>query len=148
MTRKPASAAVLMIAVYLGSACGSSGSSSESAASSAQNQVCASTADIQKQLQSLAAITPSTFTVDGVKSHVDAIHRDLSSIRDAMPDLTTQRKQQVQAANQQFTAQLKRITDSVLRSLSLTDAQAQVKSAAASLESAYRQSFAKLNCAG
>jgi cytochrome c556 len=146
MTRIPAIVAVLVVA--LAGACGSSGSSSDSAASSAENQVCASTADIHKQLNGLAAITPATFTVDGVKSHVTAIQSDLSAIQGALPDLTSQRKQQVQAATQQFMAQLNTITSNVLRSLSLTDAQAQVKSAAASLEAAYRQSFAKLNCAG
>ena len=85
-------------------------------------------------------------TVDGVSSSLKAIRADLGKITDAQGDLNAERKQQVQAANQQFQAQVKSITQNVVKSLSLKDAGTQLTQATTQLANSYRQTLAKVDC--
>jgi hypothetical protein len=122
---------------------GSSGSGS-SAESSADADVCAWVDDIAQHLNGLRAV-PVDNTADAVESHVNAIKGDLSSIQSALPRLTAERKQQVQAASQTFEEQLNTIPRT-LGSVSGVQALAQLKPVRAGLVSAFRRSFAKLHC--
>jgi len=118
----------------------------QSAADKAKNQVCSARADIDKQLHYLQGLTLTTATATAVQNSVKAIRSDLGKIKDAQPQLNAQRKQQVQAANQAFTAQLQSVASSVGENLSLSNAEAQLKAAVTQLVQSYQHTFAAISC--
>ena len=118
----------------------------ESAEKKAQNQVCAARADIQKQIDELQGLTLSTASVDGVTANLQAIRNDVGKIRDAQGNLNDERKKQVQAANQEFSQQVSSIVATVGRSLSVSDAETQLRSALTQLANSYKQTLGKVDC--
>lgn len=118
----------------------------ESKEDKATKQVCSARDDISKQLDTLKGLTPSTATTDAIKQSVQAIGDDLSSFADAQKDLSGQRKDQVQSANQQFTSQVKSIVSSLGTSTSASDAQQQLKAAVDQLSSTYEKTLAPIDC--
>jgi len=122
------------------SACG------ESKQDKAKSTVCDARADISKQVDQLKGLTVSTVTLDGVQSSLKSINSDLSKIKDAQGDLSGNRRQQVQDATKTFTSQVQSIAGSVVKSTSLSDAKAQLTSALQQLGTAYKQSFARVDC--
>ena len=133
-------ALLLLVAAVGVAACG------QSSEDKAKSQVCDARADISKNVNELKGLTLSSATVDGVKKNVQAIQDDLGKIKDAQSNLNGARKQQVQAANQQFQAQVKSITQNVVKSLSLKDAGTQLTQATTQLADSYRQTLAKVDC--
>jgi hypothetical protein len=129
----------LLAALALG-ACG------ESKQDKAKSTVCDARANISEQVDQLKGLTASTVTVDGVQKSLKAITSDLSKIKDAQGDLSGDRRQQVQDATKTFTAQVQSIAGSVVKSTSLSDAKTQLTGALQQLGSAYKQSFAKVDC--
>jgi hypothetical protein len=85
-------------------------------------------------------------TKAGVTSALTAIQSDLQKIKDAQPQLAPERKQQVQDAATAFGTQLKDILKQTVSGLTKTDAQTQAKTAAASLDSAVKQSLEPIQC--
>ena len=137
------SIALLLIALLATvglSACG------ESKQDKAKSTVCDARADISKQVDQLKGLTVSTVTLDGVQSSLKSINSDLSKIKDAQGDLSGNRRQQVQDATKTFTSQVQSIAGSVVKSTSLSDAKAQLTSALQQLGTAYKQSFARVDC--
>jgi hypothetical protein len=133
--------AVLLAASVLGvAACG------ESKQEKAQKQVCDARADINKQVNELKSLTPTTATVDGVRQNVNAIQDDLKDIASAQGTLNGERKAQVKAATDQFTSQLQSIVQQAVKSLSLADAKTQLQAALSDLASAYSSSLGKIDC--
>jgi uncharacterized phage infection (PIP) family protein YhgE len=142
ITRSAFSAALvlaLVAALALG-ACG------ESKQDKAKTAVCDARADIGKQVDKLKSLTITTATTDDVQNSLKAINSDLSKIKDAQGDLSDARRQQVQDANKAFTSQLSDIAGSLGKSTSLSDAKAQLTSALQQLATAYKQSFARVDC--
>jgi hypothetical protein len=129
-----------LLAVLALGACG------ESKEDKAMTSVCSARADINKQINHLKSLTPTTATIEDVQASLTAIGSDLSKIKDAQGDLSGDRKQQVQSANQTFTSQLKTITSSAVKSLSLSDATAQLTSALQQLAAAYKKNLAPIDC--
>ena len=95
--RVACSVAVVMLALALG-ACG------ESDEEKAQNTVCDAKDDIGKQVDELKSLTPATVTSDAVTQNLDAIRNDLQDISGAQPDLSSDRRSEVEAANKEFTS--------------------------------------------
>ena len=118
----------------------------ESDAEKAQNQVCDARDDLNKQVNELAALTPTTATTEGVQENLDAIKNDLNDIKDAQGDLNEDRKQEVESANQEFASQVQAVASDLGTSLSASGAEAKLQSAGAELKSAYQQTFAKVDC--
>jgi hypothetical protein len=131
--------AVVMLALALG-ACG------ESDEEKAQNSVCAAKDDIGKQVDELASLTPATVTTDAVMQNLDAIKTDLEDISDAQSDLSSDRRNEVEAANKAFASSVQGIASEVGRSLSASDAKAKLVTALQQLEASYQKSFARLSC--
>ena len=131
--------AVVMLVFVLG-ACG------ESDEEKAQNKVCDARDDINKQVDELKSLTPSTVTADGVTQNLDAIKTDLTDISDAQSDLSSDRRSEAEAANESFTSSVKRIASQLGSSLSASDAKAQVATALQQLEASYQKVFAPLSC--
>ena len=118
----------------------------ESDAEQAENQVCDSLADLNTQVNELATFTAATATTKDVQQQLDAIKNDLNDIKDAQGDLNEDRKQQVESANQEFSSQVKAVASDFGTSLSTSEAEAKLQSAAAQLKSSYQQTFAKIDC--
>jgi NADH dehydrogenase/NADH:ubiquinone oxidoreductase subunit G len=134
--------AVVMLALALG-ACG------ESDEEKAQNTVCDAKDDIAKQVDQLASLTPATVTTDAVTQNLDAIKTDLEDISDAQSDLSSDRRNEVEAANKAFASSVQGIASEVGRSLSASDAKAKLVTALQQLEASYQKSFAaELRLAG
>jgi hypothetical protein len=91
-------------------------------------------------------LTISTATVDGVTSNLQAIRTDLGKITDAQSDLSDDRKKQVQAANQAFEEQVTSLVKNVGKSLSLAEAESQLRSALAQLADSYKQTLGQIDC--
>ena len=127
-------------------ACLAVGACGQSKQDKAKSTVCDARADISKQVDKLKGLTPSTVTIDGVQSSLKAISSDLSKIKDAQGDLSADRRKKVEDATKTFTSQVQSIAGSVGKSTSLSDAKAQLTSALQQLGTAYKQSFARVDC--
>ena len=132
---------VLAASALLVAGCGG-----QSKADKAGSQVCDARADIQTQVKKLSGLTPATVTTSAVKDSLTAIQNDLKKIAGAQGDLSSQRKQQVQSANQEFKSQFESIVSSVGTNLSVSGAAAKLQTALQQLASAYQSSFAKVDC--
>ena len=71
---------------------------------------------------------------------------DISKQIDQLKNLSGDRKAQVQKATEQFSSQVKDITSQAVKSLSLSDAQAQLTSALQQLVTAYQQTLKPIDC--
>jgi Tfp pilus assembly protein PilP len=132
---------VLLLAAGLAvAACG------ESEEDKAKAQVCDARADIQKQVDELQGLTRSTATVDGVTKNLQAIRADLGKIKDAQGNLNDERKKQVQDANQAFEQQVRSTVQNVGKSLAVSDAGTQLRSAVTDLANSYKQTLGKVDC--
>ena len=130
---------VLLAALALG-ACG------ESKEDKAKSTVCDARADIGKQVDKLKGLTITTASASAAQESLKAINSDLSKIKDAQGDLSDDRRQQVETANKAFTSQLQSIAASLGSSTSLSDAKSQLSSALQQLATAYKTSFARVDC--
>jgi DNA repair exonuclease SbcCD ATPase subunit len=131
---------VLLVTALVVAGCG------ESKQEKAQKQVCSARADINKQVNELKSLTPTTATIDGVRQNVNQIQDDLKDIASAQGTLNDKRKAQVKAATDQFTTQLQSIVQQAVQSLSLADAKTQLQSAVSDLATAYSNSLGKIDC--
>jgi len=112
----------------------------------AQAKVCDARANISKEVDSLKALTPATFSTESVTQSLSAIRSDLSSIKGAQSDLSDQRRSQVQSANQAFESQIKGIAQQVATSRSAAGAKTQVTAALQQLAQTYQQTLARVDC--
>jgi hypothetical protein len=138
MSRVPAIAVVL--AALAVTACG------ESSEEKAQTTVCNSRDDISKQVGDLKALTPSTFTTDAVSKSLSSIKNDLSAMKGAQSDLADDRRQQVESANQAFTAAVDDVVKQVGTSVTAQDAASTITSSLQQLASSYEQAFSRVDC--
>ena len=150
MTAKPTRsvlAAVVLAAGLLGGCGGSSdNASTTSKASKAAADVCASRDDIAKHVEQLQNLTLTTATTSQIKNDLLAIKGDLSTIAGARGDLSEQRRQEVQAANEQFTSAVRKTVENVPAATSLHGAKTEVEQALKQLGDSYRRTLAKISC--
>jgi hypothetical protein len=118
----------------------------QSSADKAKSQVCGARDDIAKQVKQLQGMTLSTATTSQVQDSVNAIKKDLSTISQASGDLSHQFKQDVQAANQQFTSTVKETAGNLGTNVSLQSAQSDLSNAFNQLAASYQSTFGKLKC--
>ena len=88
----------------------------------------------------------ATATTSGIENSLKSIGSDLGKIKDAQPQLSADRKQQVQAANQAFRTELDSVVSNLGQNVSLANAETKVKTAVEQLAQAYKQTFAPINC--
>ena len=118
----------------------------ESAQEKAKAEVCSARADISHQLNMLTSLTASTISPTAVKTGVEAVANDLSKIKKAQGNLAPARKEQVQAATHTFETQLSTILTGITSNLSLSNAEAQFKSALSQLATSYKSTLGPINC--
>jgi hypothetical protein len=111
----------------------------------AMAQVCGARADIAQQLKSLQGLAPGT-AADQARASLQAIGDDLKTIGDARADLAADRRDEVQAANDQFVAAVKDAAGGVTDLVSLQGAAGNVKQAAQQLEQTYQATYGKFDC--
>ena len=128
-----------MLAFALG-ACG------ESDEEKAQNKVCDAKTDIAKQVDDLKGLTAATVTTDAVTQSIDAIKSDLEDISDGQSDLSDDRRSEVESATKSFTSSVQQIAGEVGRSLSASDAKAQLVTSLDQLAASYQKAFGQVNC--
>ena len=138
MTRSIVVAAVTAAVLLAG--CG------ESKQDKATSQVCSARADIKKQVDTLSGMTASTITLNAVKSSLQGIGEGVTQIANAQGDLSSDRKAQVEQANSAFKSAVQSVSQTLLKSLSLSGARQQLKTAAAQLQSSYKQALAPIDC--
>jgi hypothetical protein len=118
----------------------------QSAQDKAKQQVCDARTEIGKQVDYLQGLTLTTASVSGIENSVKSIGNSLKKIADAAPQLTSERKQQAQAANAAFKSALQSIAANLGQNLSLSTAATQLKSAFAALADAYQKTLKPINC--
>jgi hypothetical protein len=118
----------------------------ESAQEKAKAEVCSARADISKQINMLTSLTASTISPSAVKTGVEAVANDLTKIKNAQGNLEPARKEQVQAATHTFETQLSSILTGITSNLSLSNAEAQFKSALSQLATSYKSTLGPINC--
>jgi hypothetical protein len=131
---------IVALAVALAS-CGG-----DSKAEKAQKTVCDARADISKQVDQLKSMTVATVSTDAVSQSLSAIGSDVSKIKSAQSDLSDERRQQVESANQQFANQVRAIAKQIATTKSAADAKTALTTALQQLAGAYKQTFAKVDC--
>ena len=131
---------LVVLAAGVAAGCG------QSKAEKASNQVCDARDDIAKQVKELQGLSITTATADQVRDNVDAIQSDLKTISKATDNLSDERRKEVQAANDAFTAKISQIGQSLGSSLSIENAAAQAKAALEQLANSYRDTFGQLDC--
>jgi len=131
---------LLVLAAGVLSACG------QSKADKASDQVCEARDDIGKQIESLQELTITTATTEKITDSLQAIQSDLKKISSATGDLSEDRKKSVQAANDQFKAQIDQIRTDFGSKLSIQGAATQAKAALQQLADSYKSTFGKLDC--
>ncbi len=112
----------------------------------ATNKICDARADISKQVDTLKGMTLSSTTTSEVQTSLKAIGKDLQTITDAQGDLSGQRRDEVEQANQAFAKEVKDVASTFLRETSADEAKARLSTAAQDLATTYEQSFAKVDC--
>ena len=107
--------AVVALALALG-ACG------ESEEEKAMNTVCDAKDDIATQVDELKGVTSATVTTDAVTQGLEAIRTDLQDIADAPSDLSDDRRSEVEAATNEFTASIRQVAGDLGSSISASEA--------------------------
>lgn len=120
----------------------------ESEEEKALQAVCSSRADIQKRVESLASTNVTNFTLNGFKENVQGISNDVATIRENEAKLNPNRKQEIQAANQQFEEAVTTSLKSLGTSLSLSNVQDKLKTAGEDLVNSYKTTLEPVDCSG
>jgi len=128
------------------SACGGSDDEETPQQQTAAQKACAARTDIQKQVDTLKGLTAATATTEIITTSVAAIRSDLTEFKSAQQDLSKQRKEAFQSANQSFTSEVETIAKTLGRSLALGDAKTALTTAAQQLEASYKKTLAPLDC--
>jgi hypothetical protein len=133
-----------IVAVVL--AAGALGACGESDADKAQDQVCDARARIATEVETLQQLGPQTVTADAVRESVESIRGDLEDIGKARGDVSEDRREELRAANETFTAEIRDVGANVLRSTSVADAKTQLTAAVDALAATYRSTLANFDC--
>lgn len=129
-----------LLSVFVLASCG------ESSQEKATAEVCKARADISTQVTKLSELTLSPSVVTEAKSGVEAIGKDLTTIKNAQPDLEPARRQQVEAATRTFESQVDALLSEVTSKPSLSKLETQLKSSLKQLAGGYEKALAPLDC--
>jgi hypothetical protein len=117
----------------------------DSKSDKAMAQICGARSDIAQQLKSLQGLEAGTAR-DQARTSLQAIVDDLKTIASARADLSGERRDQVQAANQTFVAAVRDAAGGVTNLASLQSAAGDVGQAAKQLAQTYKATYGKFDC--
>jgi hypothetical protein len=129
-----------LLSVFALASCG------ESSQEKAKAQVCQARSDISKEVKKLSELTLSTSILTEAKGGVEAIGKDLTTIKNAQPDLEPARKAQIESATRTFEGQINSILSELVSKPSLSKLETQLKSSLTQLAASYEKALAPLNC--
>lgn len=118
----------------------------ESEADKAQDNICDARAEIQSSVANLQSLTVETATADQVRSDVETIQSGIGTISDNADTVDEARRADIQAAVQSFRGDISTILAGLGSNLTIPNAQAQFDSAKASLQTAFDESLAPIDC--
>jgi hypothetical protein len=118
----------------------------ESKEEQAKKTVCSARSDIEARVNTLKSLTPSVATLPQIKTEASAIVEDVKQIAGAEKDLEPARRSEVEQATHSFEQQVSSALSNLTSSLSLTNAEAQLKAALSQLEKSYAQALAPIDC--
>src|SRR5271167_1781872 len=105
--RTAAALAALLLSALGLAACG------ESSSEKATKRVCSATSEITTQIKKLQTLPISSSFPTEAKASVEAIDKSVTKIDEAAPNLETARKEEIDAANKAFEAEIAAITKDV-----------------------------------
>lgn len=126
--------------------CGVLAGCGDSAEEKATAQVCDARDDIATQVKELQGLTITTATTSQVNDAVKSIRGDLSQMADARGDLSDERRDELDKANEAFVATFRETAANVVKNISLSDASTQLESAFKELASSYQTTLGKIDC--
>jgi ABC-type glycerol-3-phosphate transport system substrate-binding protein len=133
-------AAFLAFAALL-AACG------ESEEEQAQDRVCEARADIERRVDDLAALTPTTVSVERVTSNLEAIRDDLEKIAAEREELAPAQRREVEEAGERFRSQLETTARDVASGATGgEEALARLRAALDDLAKSFRDAYAPIDC--
>jgi len=132
----------LVAALLATTGCGGSGSSADTAKTNA----CNAKADINTQIAKLQGLPATLSSLDTAKTSLQKIQKDVSTIRDSIPQVTGDLKDQLKAANSAFSSQLSQVMQNVTSVQAATDAAGTLTTAGQQLAQQYQQAFADVKC--
>ncbi len=132
--------AVLLVPFLLLTGCGGSEEDDAMAA------VCTARDGIAKQVDELQSLTLTSATTNQLTESMQAIRDDLTTIRKNREKLADDRREEVQAANDTFTTEVRQLAGTIGRTMSADDAAAQVKTSLEQLAASYRDTFGQIDC--
>lgn len=118
----------------------------ESKEQKAEKSVCAAREDIKGKVNSLQSLTPTTASISQIKTDVNGIVEDLKKIRDAIPDLSAPRKQEVTKATETFAKEASEAVGSLKTSGSISSVETALRSALTGMQKAYESALAPIKC--
>jgi Tfp pilus assembly protein PilP len=131
---------VLLVPLLLLTGCGGSDEDDAMAA------VCTARDGIAKQVDDLQSLTLTTATTSQLTEAMEAIRSDLSTIRENREKLSDDRREEVQAANDAFTDQVRALAGTIGKTVSIEGAEAELESSLEQLATSYRDTFGRLDC--
>jgi len=118
----------------------------ESKEDKAEKSVCSARTEIKEKVTSLQSLAPTTASISQIKTDVNGIVESLKKIRDALPDLTAPRKEEVTKATEQFAKEASEAVGSLKSGGSISSVETQLRSALTGLQSAYNTALAPIKC--
>ena len=125
----------------------------ESAQEKAIANVCSARKSISEQVTKLQGLPLTSSSVEEAKSGLETIGDELKKIRDAQPDLSSSRKEEVEAATARFGEQLKSIGVQFASALAAGTTESAVETTKPKLKLAlealagdYRQALGPVSC--
>ena len=125
----------------------------ESSSEKATKQVCSATSEITTQIKKLESLPiNSSFPAEATKS-VEAVGKSIKKIEEAAPNLPTAQKEEIDAADKTFEAEIATITKDVASASKSSNLEAALKTAApqmkdslAKVSASYKKAFEALKC--
>lgn len=97
-------------------------------------------------MTSLQSLAPTTASITQIKTDVNGIVEDLKKIRDALPDLSAPRKEEISKATESFAKQANEAVGSLTSTGSISSVETALHSALTGLKTAYESALAPIKC--
>jgi hypothetical protein len=132
---------ILIASAALLAACG------ESEEEKAQNAVCDARADIERRVDDLASLTPTSVSIDRVTNNLEAIGNDLEKIAAERDDLSSEQRSAVDQAGRQFRSEVEATArDFVSGAASGEEAGERIGAALDDLAESFRSAYGPVDC--
>ncbi len=118
----------------------------ESKEQKAEKTVCAARSEIKEKVSSLQSVTPTTASISEIKTDVNGIVEDLGKIRDALPDLSGPRREEITKATETFAKDASEAVGSLKTTGSISSVETELRSALTGLQKAYETALAPIKC--